>query len=263
MLTADLIDLLDVADRGLDVALDTIATSRGPGHLTGKGDRDYASQLDYDVEHAVRAHLQKVTPEIGFVGEEEGAASGPRHLRWVLDPIDGTVNFVHGLPLYAVSLSLVTEDQPILGVIAMPVSGARYAAAAGHGAFRNRQRLASPPPPKSLADAVVAVGDYAVGNNAAAKNEARLSVTARLAGSALRLRMLGSASVDLAWLAEGHLDATVTLSNNIWDMTAGVVIAREAGRRVVEATGHDYTLQAKSTIAAHPDLLPELLDHLS
>ena len=124
-------------------------------------------------------------------------------LRWVLDPIDGTVNFVHGLPLYAVSLALTSGQQPVLGVIDLPALNTRYHAAVGLGAFCGEQRLAIPPPPADLAAAIVAIGDYAVGERAEAKNRIRLGVTTRLAATVLRVRMLGAAAIDLAWLAQG------------------------------------------------------------
>ena len=177
----------------------------------------------------------------------------------MLDPIDGTVNFVHGLPLYAVSLALVVGRQPVLGVIDLPATGTRYHAVQGHGAHRNDQPLPTVEPPANLRSAVVAIGDYAVGDRAEEKNRARLAVTAQLAATALRVRMLGSAATDLAWLAEGHLDAAITLSNNPWDMSAGVVIARETGHRVVDDEGHEYGIRSSATIAAHPQLLPEIL----
>jgi myo-inositol-1(or 4)-monophosphatase len=110
-----------------------------------------------------------------------------------------------------------------------------------------------------LSSAIVAIGDYAVGDRAEEKNRARLAVTSRLAAKALRIRMLGTAATDLAWLAEGHLDATITLSNNPWDMSAGVVLARETGHVVVDASGQGYNLHSDATIAADPHLLPEVL----
>ncbi len=200
-----------------------------------------------------------MTPHIGFFGEEEGRVGDDDELRWVLDPLDGTVNFVHGLPLYAVSLALMSGQQPVLGVIDLPALNTRIHAAAGLGAFCGEQQLTAPPPPVDLDAAIVALGDYAVGERAEMKNRARLAVTAGLAAKVLRVRMLGAAAIDLAWLAQGLIDASVTLSNNPWDMAAGVVLARETGHHVVDTNGDDYSLQSKATITAHPDILPALL----
>ena len=111
----------------------------------------------------------------------------------------------------------------------------------------------------SLKEAIVAVGDYAVGDNAESKNTLRIAITQALAATALRVRMVGSAAIDLAWLADGRIDASLTMSNNPWDMAAGVAIAREAGALIVDADGSDYTLRSGSTIAVAPNLLNDFL----
>jgi len=103
------------------------------------------------------------------------------------------------------------------------------------------------------------MGDYAVGREAERRNKVRLALTVELAGRAQRLRMLGTAALDLAWLAEGKTDASIALSNKAWDMTAGVVIAREAGARIVDASGHDHDFDSSETIAANPRLLAHVL----
>lgn len=259
MLTPDLASLRSVANRAVDTAVEILSSADGPRKLTAKGDRDYATDLDYEIEQRVRDQLGQATPEIGFVGEEEGRSGKRAELVWALDPIDGTVNFVHGLPLYAVSLALVAGDQPVLGVIDLPALRHRYYAAQGLGAERDGSRLPCPEPPPDLGSAIVAIGDYAVGANAEAKNRDRLGVTARLAASVLRVRMLGSAAIDLAWLAEGRLNGSVTLSNNTWDMAAGVVLARESGHTVVDRSGQPYDLSSAATLAASAQLLPDLL----
>jgi myo-inositol-1(or 4)-monophosphatase len=263
VLNADLASLLPVANRAVDTAVEILSSADGPRKLTAKGDRDYATDLDYEIEQRVRDQLGTATPEIGFVGEEEGRSGKRADLVWALDPIDGTVNFVHGLPLFAVSLALVAGDQPVLGVVDLPALRHRYHAAAGLGAHRDGNRLPCPEPPPDLASAIVAIGDYAVGANAEAKNRDRLGITARLAASVLRVRMLGSAAIDLVWLAEGRLNASVTLSNNAWDMAAGVALARETGHIVVDRSGQPYDLTSAATLAANAHFLPDLLGSLT
>jgi Inositol monophosphatase family len=144
----------------------------------------------------------------------------------------------------------------VLGVIDLAARDTRYHAAQGIGAFCGERLLATPPPPTDLAAAIVAIGDYAVGDRAETKNRTRLGVTTRIAATVLWVRMLGAASIDLAWLAEGRIDASVTLSNNTWDMSTGVVLARETGHQVVDTHGNDYTLQSDATIAAHLTFFP-------
>lgn len=228
-----------------------------PGALTPKGDRDLASQLDFMIERELRAYLLDATPGIGFLGEEEGS-TGPGETRWVLDPIDGTANFVRGIPLCAVSLGLLHRDDAVLGVIELPFLGSRYAAARGAGAYLNGQRIRASCT-GALSEAIVAVGDYAVGTEAAARNRLRLALTGRLAEKAQRVRMTGSAALDLVWLAEGRIDAALTLSNNAWDMTAGVAIAREAGASVVDRDGAAHDASSTATIASAPPLVDTLL----
>jgi myo-inositol-1(or 4)-monophosphatase len=111
----------------------------------------------------------------------------------------------------------------------------------------------------SLVDAVVSIGDYAVGRGAEGKNKLRLTVTKLLAGRVQRVRMFGSAAIDLAWLAHGRTDAVVILSNRPWDIAAGVIIAREAGAIVVGQDGTPHTTDSAATIAASPGIADEVL----
>jgi len=249
----DYFDLLNIASAAVDIAADLLQTHR-PGVLTAKGDRDMATEVDYAIEHRVRTFLHDATPSIGFLGEEEGNLGGKSELMWALDPIDGTANFVHGIPLCGVSLGLVRENRPVLGVIDLPFLGTRYTAFEDNGAYANGTPIAVSTTDR-LDQAIVAIGDYAVGDNAQQRNQLRLAVTEQLAATVQRVRMHGSAAVDLAWLAHGKLDALITLSNKPWDMAAGVIIAREAGAQVVDKDGTPHTLQSQATIAAGPGLI--------
>ncbi|MCP2327705.1 myo-inositol-1(or 4)-monophosphatase [Hamadaea flava] len=249
--------MLTAAQDAVDLAAGMLRT-RLPGVLTAKGDRDMASEVDYAVERAVRSFLAERTPDVGFLGEEEGAAGAADGLTWVLDPVDGTVNLVHGIPLVAVSLGLVLAGTPILGVVDTPFLHRRYHAVRGDGAYADGRPIRASGVSR-LADAVVAVGDYAVGEDADVKNADRLAVTGRLVPRVQRVRMLGSAAIDLVWVAEGRLDALVMLANKPWDTAAGVVIAREAGAQVVDRTGAPHTMASGETLAGAPQLLDELL----
>jgi len=251
-------ELLPVAMEAATIAADLIR-SRLPGSLIAKGDRDMATELDFAVERAVRAHLRDRTPDVAVLGEEEGVTGeSGGELLWTLDPIDGTANFVHGIPLTGVSLALVRGGHPVLGVIDLPFLGARYSAVEHAGAYSGERRMAASRTSR-LRDAVVAVGDFAVGAGAEEKNRLRLALSAQLAGRVQRVRMLGSAAIDLAWLADGRLDASMTMSNLPWDIAAGVIIAREAGAVVIDQNGSDHTAASASTIAVAPGVAEELL----
>jgi myo-inositol-1(or 4)-monophosphatase len=251
-------DLLRVAHEAVSAAAE-LARSSPPGALTPKGDRDFASEVDFTIERAVRDLLGQRTPTIAFVGEEENRAGANASEWWTLDPIDGTVNFAHDVPLFAVSLALIRDRRPVLGVIGLPATGARYWAAHGLGAHRDHHALRVRDVDQ-LDKAVIAIGDYAVGPGADDKNRIRLNVTGLLAGRALRVRMLGSAAIDLAWLAEGRFDASVTLSNRSWDVAAGVILAREAGAVVVDRDGSEHTTDSVVTIATASGIRDDLLD---
>ncbi|MGW0593467.1 inositol monophosphatase family protein [Streptosporangium sp. NPDC002607] len=166
---------------------------------------------------------------------------------------------MRGIPLCGVSLGLVDKDMPTLGVIDLPFLGFRYSAAEGYGAQANGQEIHASET-GDLHAAVVAIGDYAVGSGAKTKNRLRLALTHELAARVQRVRMFGAASIDLAWVAEGKVDALIMLSNKPWDTAAGVLIAREAGATVVDLDGSPHTMNSTATIAASPKILADLIE---
>lgn len=233
-----------------------------PGKITVKADRDFVTDLDVRIQETLCQYLHHKTPDIGFLGEEQAKyeeSLGERPYRWILDPIDGTSNFIHGVPLCAVSLALVKNDVPVVGVISAPFLNLEYYASAGHGAFSNGSRIKASHT-ASLRDSVISIGDYAVGIAATTKNRRRFAVTTALANQVERVRMFGSAALDLAWVAEGRIDACVLLSNKPWDTAAGVLIARESGAVVTDSDGSEHSLRSAHTIAASPAIAPSLLD---
>lgn len=248
---------LPIAAQAMDLA-SQIVRERLPSVVDAKGDRDMVSDIDLQIEREVRGFLREQSPEVAFVGEEEGNGVGGGARQWVLDPIDGTANFVKGIPLYSISLALVDGDEPVLGIIDVPAFGCRYSAAAGRGAYCGDTPVRVRPTSR-LHDAIVSVGDYAVGEQAEARNRVRLAVTSRLAARVQRVRMFGSAAIDLAWLAHGRTDAAIIFGGRRWDIAAGVVLVREAGGLVVGADGEKHTLRSGSTVAASAELLDELV----
>jgi myo-inositol-1(or 4)-monophosphatase len=250
-------DLLPLAGAAVDLAADLLR-SHQPRLVMAKGDRDMVTEVDLTIERSVRAYLAQHTPGIGFLAEEEGTSGEPAGLTWVLDPIDGTANFVHGSPLCGVSLGLIRRGRPVLGVIDLPLLNERYSAVEGGGAFAGDERI-QVSTTEDIRSALVCIGDYAVGRQAARRNRLRLAVTAQLAERVQRVRMHGSAALDLAWLARGRSDAMITLSNKLWDMAAGVVIAREAGALVVDKDGSTHNRRSSATIAANPRLIEPIL----
>jgi myo-inositol-1(or 4)-monophosphatase len=254
-------ELLATGHEAVNRAREIILT-HSTADVWAKGDRDFVSEVDLTVERSLRELLSKRTPAISFLGEEEGGRHyGQTRLAWVLDPLDGTSNFLHRIPLCGVSLGLLDDGKPVLGIVDLPLLNERYHAVAGQGAHRDGRRIEVRKTAK-IADAIVSIGDYAVGSGADEKNRLRFALTQRLAASAERVRMFGSAAIDLVWVASGRTDASITLSNKPWDMTAGVVIAREASAQVLDSDGSDHTLSSLATVATSDTLAPAILDIL-
>lgn len=261
---SDLLDFLGTAEQAVATASEVIRTGLGRERsISGKGDRDFATDLDYAVEDAVRDFLADETPDIPLLGEERGRTGNTEsHYEWVLDPIDGTVNFAHGSPLYAVSLALTRNGISVVGVVEAPASEERFTAALGHGAALNKHPLALHGP-ASLSDAVVAFGDFGVRPESERRNVQRLELFRRLVPKIQRVRMLGTAALDMCWTAAGRVDATYHSFINPWDVAAGVVIAREAGALVTDLDGVDYDTSATSILACNPDLHRALMAEIA
>lgn len=250
---------IEAATRGA-----AITRERAPSMVTAKGSaRDMTTDVDLAVEEAVREFLAEEAPGISFLGEEYGLlGESDAGAMWVLDPIDGTANFVHGVPLCAISLGLVAEGETSLGVIVLPFLDACYHAMKEHGAYLNNERIAVRRS-STLASAVVSMGDYEVGPGSAKANRTALAVAEVLAANVQRVRMLGSAAIDLAWVADGKLDGTIILSNEPWDTSAGALLAQESGAIVMDRSGKPHELTSTATIALAPTLASELFPLLS
>ena len=249
---------LEIAHKALDIGRARFA--HGPRHIYTKSERDLVSDTDLTIERELRRFLAEQTPQFGFFGEEEGWSDKLNQGSfWVLDPVDGTSNFVRDLPLCGISLALVENGQTVVGAIDLPFLGERYSAIENQGAQKGEKAISISENSSKLEDAMIAIGDFAVGRDAQAKNRPRLAIVNELAKNAHRVRMLGSAAVDLAWVAEGRLDGIIMLSNKPWDTAAGVLIAREAGACVMDTSGEPHNLRSKSTVVTTPQLAQFLL----
>ncbi len=247
-------ELLLAAERAVDLGARIFQRGRAHiGALIAKGDRDFATSVDLQIESAIRRSLANAAPAIPFLGEEHGGDEAPGKTEWVLDPIDGTINFARGSPLCTISLSLVAGGQPVLGIVDAPLLGERFIARRGGGAFLNGERI-SVSSVGVLHEAIVAVADFKVGVGSEEENRVHLALLARLAGTSLRVRMHGSAALDLAWLAAGRLNATVMLSNLPWDVTAGLLLVRESGGVVFDHDGSDHCADSRFTLASEASL---------
>jgi len=191
-----------------------------------KGPANFVSAADKRAEEMLYSDLSKARPGYGFIGEEGGTREGSDKTHtWIVDPLDGTTNFLHGIPQFAISIGLQREDTIIAGVIYNPATDELYIAERGKGAFLNDQRLRVAAR-KQLHDCVVACGLPHIGrgdHDLAGREMAALQP--RVAG----LRRFGAASLDLAYVAAGRLDGYWERNLKPWDMAAGIIMIREAG----------------------------------
>lgn len=255
--TTDLQDLLVIARQVVDDAERLLPAER-PAHVRAKGVRDMVSDVEVTVEQHIRAALRVATPDIGFLGEELGGDTGDTTIRWILDPVDGTANFIRALPLCGISLALVNGLNPLIGVINLKYLQRRYWAAAGLGAWRNGTPIRASATAE-LGEAMITIGDFGTGAHADERNRVAVALHTHLAPRAQRTRMFGSSAVDLAFVADGTVDASITLGNRNWDMAAGAVIAREAGAAVMDTDGSNHTTASRTTIATAPRLRDVIL----
>jgi myo-inositol-1(or 4)-monophosphatase len=250
--------LLLAAEHAVDAGARIMRHGRSHiGALIAKGDRDFATDVDMQVESAVRDSLAAVSPDIPLLGEESGGEWTDAEARWVLDPIDGTINFSKDSPLCSISLSLVVGGQPVLGIVDTPLLGERFVARQGGGAYLNGARIAVSEV-DDLHEAMVGLADFKVGVGSEEENRVHLALLGQLAHRCLRVRMHGSAALDLAWLAAGRLHATAMLSNLPWDVTAGLLLVREAGGVVYDFDGSPHDEASRYTIASDPSLVEPL-----
>lgn len=254
----DAAPLLLAAESAVEEAAGALRRGRGHvGALIRKGDHDFATAVDVQIERLVRRSLARATPDIPFLGEEEGAVGRGAPRTWVLDPIDGTANFAHGTPLCSISLALLDHGRPVLGIVDAPFIGERFVAIEGAGAYLDRERIAVAT--RTHVDPLVGLADFALGAGERSHDLIRLSIIEQLMERGIRLRVHGSAALDLAWLAAGRLHATVMLSNRPWDVSAGVLAIREAGGMVFDEDGEDYGPDSACAIASTPYLRDTVL----
>lgn len=196
---SDANELLLIAGGAVDSAARLLVEGRSHlGALIAKGDRDYASRADFQIEDAIRDALARATRDIPFLGEERGGhLNAP--LFWVLDPIDGTTNFIKGSSLCAISLALLADGQPIFGIIDLPLVGERYVARAGAGAYLNGTRLRMPDAHR-LVDVVIGITDFAVADDRSVENPIHIGLLgpARAAGAGSANSRIGRAGPGLA-----------------------------------------------------------------
>ena len=219
--------------------------------VSRKGPADFVSAADHRAEKALRDELQKARPDFGFLMEETGGSIGrDKTTRWIVDPLDGTTNFLHGLPHFAISIALEKSGEIVAGVVYEPVHDELFWAEKGQGAYLNHTRLRVSER-RNLGDALVATGIPFKGRGDAAGflDEAEAIMT-EVAG----IRRFGAASLDLAYVAAGRFDGYWERGLAAWDCAAGTLLVTEAGGFVNEIGGGRNPVFGGSILAANAHL---------
>jgi myo-inositol-1(or 4)-monophosphatase len=225
-----------------------------------KGPSDFVSAADLKAEKLLCMELTKARPRCGFLLEEGGEVSGEdKHHRWIIDPIDGTTNFLHGIPHFAISIGLEMDGEIIAGLVYNPITDEMFYAEKGKGAFLNDKRLRVSSR-GTLPDCVIATGIPFHGLPGHKPFLAKLeSVMSNVAG----VRRMGAASLDLAYVAAGRYDAYWETGLKPWDIAAGILLVREAGGYITELDNGKNVLNSGNVLAANPKLHKPLLDLLA
>jgi len=221
-----------------------------------KGPANFVTAADRRSEEILREELAHARPGYGFLGEEGGMHEGPDKTHtWIVDPLDGTSNFLHGIPHFAISIALEREGTIVAGAIYNPANDDLYTAERGKGAFLNDKRLRVAARQR-LADAVVTCGLPHLGRGDLALGLRELAaVQDKVAG----LRRFGAASLDLAWVAAGRFDAYWERNLGPWDIAAGLIIVREAGGYATDLDGGETPYLTGDVVAGNETLQRELM----
>ena len=225
-----------------------------------KGPGDFVTAADRRSEKTLFEELAKARPGYGFVMEEGGVVEGSdKSHTWHIDPLDGTTNFLHGLPIFAVSVGLEREGSLVAGIVYNPVTDDMFFAERGQGAYLNNRRLRVAAR-RSIAEGLVGCGIPALGK--AASHPHFKAEFAEVLARAGVLRRLGAAALDLAYVASGNYDAYWERGVKSWDVAAGALLVREAGGFVSDADGGDDLLGAGSICAGNETMHRQLLEIL-
>jgi myo-inositol-1(or 4)-monophosphatase len=227
--------------------------------ISHKGPADFVSNADERTERILMEELSRTRPGYGFFGEETGSHEGSdKSHRFIIDPIDGTTNFLHGVPAFAVSVALERDGQLVTALVYNPVTDEMFVAEKGHGAYLNDKRLRVATR-KSLSETLVATGIPFLGRATGEERTRSLAEVEAVVSRTSGIRRFGSAALDLAYVAAGRFDAFWERDLHAWDIAAGVLLVREAGGVVTNLDGSLDPLKNGDVLAANEVLHPQLL----
>jgi len=211
-----------------------------------KGEKDLVSYVDKETEKLLVARLRELLPEAGFITEEKTVKTEDKRFKWVIDPLDGTTNFIHNLPIYSVSIGLLDGDFPVLGVVYEVNRDESFIAWKDGGAYLNRKQIFISNA-NELKKSLIATGfPYDFED----KIESYFEIMKELVRYSHGLRRMGSAAVDMCYVACGRLEAYYEFNIQLWDIAAGVVILMEAGGKATDFSGNNNFIHSRTMIAA-------------
>jgi myo-inositol-1(or 4)-monophosphatase len=216
-----------------------------------KGTGEFVSTADLKAERTLKAELKKARPGYAMLFEEGGAEPGSdaRH-RWIVDPLDGTTNFLHGIPHFAISIALERDDEIVAGVVYEPIRDEMYWAEKGAGAYVNDRRLRVSAR-RQLAEAVIGTG---IPYGDRADDQAYMATLAGVMAATSGVRRMGAAALDLAYVAAGRYDGFWEFGLLPWDIAAGILLVREAGGYVSDLAGGHGMIASGDVLAANDHL---------
>jgi myo-inositol-1(or 4)-monophosphatase len=219
---------------------------------------DFVTRVDHAAEEAIIETVRKAYPDHAVLAEESGASAGRAEYQWIIDPLDGTTNFIHGFPQYCVSIAIRHREAMAHGVIYDPLKNELFTASKGRGAFLNDRRI--------RVSKCLRLADALVGTGFPFKEIDRINVYVQqmrsLMAKSAGLRRAGAAALDLAYVACGRLDAFWELGLSPWDMAAGALMIQEAGGLVGDLSGEPGYLESGEIAAATPKIFTALLEAL-
>lgn len=220
--------------------------------VSKKGPGNFVTEADHRAERILRAELEKARPGYGFLLEESGEVSGKdsRH-RWIIDPLDGTNNFLHGVPHFAISIGLQQDQEMIAGLIYDPVKDEMFCAEKGKGAYLNERRIRVSAR-KYLNEALIAYSSFLRGDTDPALYQKMLL---KLRGQVGGIREFGAAALDLCYIAAGRFEGYMAPCLQPWDVAAGWIILKEAGGYITKLDGSSLDTSTDVSILAGTDLL--------
>jgi myo-inositol-1(or 4)-monophosphatase len=223
--------------------------------IVTKQNNDFVSKVDLMAEEAIITAIKQAYPDHGIIAEESGTQSENSDFQWIIDPLDGTTNYLHGFPQFAVSIALQHKGRLEVGVIYDPLSQELFTASRGNGALLNEKKIRVTGH-SGLENALIGTGfPYYDQSYLDTYIETMKALMQKTAG----LRRPGSAALDLAWLAAGRIDGFWEFNLKAWDIAPGALIVREAGGIVSDFENKDNYLKTGDIIAAAPKVFPEMI----